>query len=352
MKILGIETSADEASAAIVEDGYKLLSNAIGSSIDITREYGGIVPEIVARSHLETIIPIIKQSFRDADLSWDDIDAIAVTQGPGLIGSLLIGVMTAKTLALAKNKPLFPVNHVEAHVYANFITETKLPGYSLNGTTPAFPVLALIVSGGHTQLVLFKDHHDYQMLGQTRDDAVGEAYDKVAKITGLPYPGGPSVSEAAESGDPDAVKLPISKLDNPYDFSFSGLKTAVLRAAQAQVGQDYTFPSGSLPELLSKAQVADLCASFQKTAIKTLVDATAKAVNQYHPASLVVGGGVAANTELRRQLQANLRLKPIYNDIKLCTDNAAMIASLAYFLSKQSKPHDTTTLSPLPNWEM
>ena len=236
MRILGIESSADETAAAVVEDGYKLLSSAVATSIDLHTFYGGIVPEIAARSHIESIIPVVEQALTDAKTDWDGIDAIAVTVGPGLIGSLLIGVLTARTLAIAKNKPLYAINHVQAHVYANFLTHTDLPNYSLPSAQPGFPLLALIVSGGHTQLVLFEDHEKYKLLGQTTDDAVGEAYDKVAKILGLPYPGGPSVDAAAKSGDPTAIKLPSPHSTNTYDFSYSGLKTAVLRAAQKFVG--------------------------------------------------------------------------------------------------------------------
>src|ERR1044072_9001733 len=253
MKILGIESSCDETAASVVEDGRKLLSNVVNSQIDIHAHYGGVIPEVAARSHIEVINPVINQALTDAKLTWDDIDAIAVTYAPGLIGSLLVGTLAARTLAVLKNKPLYPIHHVEAHVYANF----------LNEQAPEFPMLALIVSGGHSQLVLFKDHGDYELLGQTQDDAVGEAYDKVAKIIGLPYPGGPSIAKAASIGDPKKYRFPKAKLQNPYDFSFSGLKTAVLRSVQAAVGKDYTFPSHELPALLDEAMRNDFAASFQ-----------------------------------------------------------------------------------------
>jgi len=232
---------------------------------------------------------------------------------------------------------LYAVNHVEAHVYANFITSTALPSYSLPVKAPGFPLLALIVSGGHTQLVLFKAHFGYTVLGQTADDAVGEAFDKVAKILGLPYPGGPSVSQAAQAGNPKAVKLPKANLQNPYDFSFSGLKTAVLRAAQQMAGKDFTFPSFGLPKILSKTQKADLAASFQFTAIETLIDALVKAIDDYNPKSVVIAGGVAANQELRVQAD-KLVPKPVYTDVKLCTDNAAMIAAKAYYQASNKRP--------------
>lgn len=351
MRILGIESSADETSAAVVEDGHVLLSNVVASSLDLHRAYGGIVPEVAARSHIEVIVPTIQEAMAVAKTDWNGIDAIAVTQGPGLIGSLLIGILTARSLAIIQNKPLYAINHVQAHVYANFITKTSLPNYRLNLTAPRFPMLALIVSGGHTQLALFTDHGKYKLLGQTRDDAVGEAYDKVAKITGLPYPGGPSVEAAASLGK-STIDLPIARLENQYDFSFSGLKTAVLRAAQGLIGQDYTFPSSRLPERLNKSQINSLAASFEATAIKTLVDATVKAAREYQPASVVLAGGVAASHPLRTALEAALPSPPLFPDIKLCTDNAAMIAANAFYLSTIDKPADAYHLEPLPGLQM
>jgi N6-L-threonylcarbamoyladenine synthase len=327
MIVLGIETSCDETAAAVVEDGQTLLSNVVASSVDLHIAYGGVVPEIAARSHIESITPVIEQALSDAKTDWDGIDAIGVTYGPGLGGSLLIGVMTARTLAIAKNKPLYAVNHVEAHVYAAFI-EHK----------PKFPILALIVSGGHTQLVLFTDHFKYKILGQTADDAIGEAFDKVAKMLGLPYPGGPSVSECAKNGDSTSVKLPKARMTNRLDFSFSGLKTAVLRAAQELAGKDYTLPSSHLPELLNASQKADLAASFQRVALETVVEALQEAIEQYSPASVVVAGGVAASTELRRMLTEAITLPLLIPEFKLCTDNAAMIAANAYFQASHRKP--------------
>ena len=337
MRILGIETSCDETAAAVVQDGKVLLSNTVASSVDLHAAFGGVVPEIAARSHLEVILPVIEEALKTAKTDWKDIDAIAVTRGPGLSGSLLIGVLTARTLAIVKKKALYAVNHVQAHVYANFLTKTALPGYKLPAKAPKFPLLALIVSGGHTQLVLFRDHFDYSLLGQTRDDAVGEAFDKVAKILGLPYPGGPSVSQAAAKGNPKAIKLPIAKLDNRYDFSFSGLKTAVLRAAQTAAGKDYTFGSHKLPKSLSGVQKADLSASFQQTAVETLLDSLKEAVHEYQPKSVVIAGGVAANLLLRKEAK-KLLPTPIYTDIKLCTDNAAMIAVHGYYQASLGRP--------------
>jgi N6-L-threonylcarbamoyladenine synthase len=353
MKVLGIESSADETSAAVVEDGYKLLSNVVASSMDIHAAYGGVVPEIAARSHIEAIIPVVDEALKTAKTDWGNIDAIAVTQGPGLSGSLLIGVLTARTLAIAKKKPLYAVNHVEAHVYANFITETPLDNYKMPPAPPQFPLLALIVSGGHSQLVLFQDRFDYRLLGQTTDDAVGEAYDKVAKILGLPYPGGPSIEKIAPLGDPHAIKLPKPKMQSAYDFSFSGPKTAVLRATQALVGKDFTFPSHALAELLNKSQKADIAASFQFTAIDTLLDATEQAVKEFQPRSVVIAGGVAASSALRQQIQGRISTGANYADMKLCTDNGAMIASLGYFMAKNNRlTADPYSLEIVPNLSM
>lgn len=351
MIILGIESSCDETAASIVRDGNELLSNVVASSMDLHKVYGGVVPEIAARSHIESIMPVIDEAV--SVVGWDAIDGIAVTYGAGLGGSLLVGVMTARTFAITKQKPLYAINHVEAHVYANFLTSTSLSGYSLPQTQPKFPLLAIIVSGGHTQLVLFRDHFDYTLLGRTRDDAIGEAFDKVAKILGLPYPGGPSVSEAAKSGDSHKYQLPKSKLDQPYEFSFSGLKTAVLRLAQEQIGEDFNYPSFRVAEKLSEAQKADIAASFQRIAIETIVDKAVLACQEFNPASVVIAGGVAANQELRRQLADRLPVKPSYTDIKLCTDNGAMIATLGCFKAMLgAEQADPYTLAIQPNLTM
>jgi N6-L-threonylcarbamoyladenine synthase len=319
-----------------------LLSNVVNSQIDIHALYGGVVPEVAARSHIEVINPVINQALTDANCTWDDIDAIAVTYAPGLIGSLLVGTLAARTLAVLKDKPLYPIHHVEAHVYANF----------LNQTAPEFPMLALIVSGGHSQLVLFRDHGDYELLGQTQDDAVGEAFDKVAKILGLPYPGGPSVAKAALNGDPKRYVLPKAKLKGDYDFSFSGLKTAVLRAVQRETGVDFTFPSGELSARLDDVQRNDFAASFQYTAISTLVDKAEKAFRDYSPKSVVIAGGVAANQELRRQLSERLPLHIDYAPMQLCTDNAAMIATLGYYYAQKKQPTDPMDLEVVPSLSM
>lgn len=353
MKILGIETSCDETAAAVVEDGYRLLSNVVASSMDLHAVYGGVVPEIAARSHIESIIPVVEKALSDAKCDWDDIDGIAVTYGPGLGGSLLVGVLTARTLAIAKNKPLYAVNHVAAHCYANFLTESTIEGYKLPSKQPVFPVLALIVSGGHSQLVLFKDHFNYQILGRTHDDAIGEAFDKVAKIIGLPYPGGPSVSKKALEGNPGAYKLPKAQMEGKYDFSFSGLKTAVLRTSQAAVGKSYDFPSYEIAPLLSDQQQSDIAASFQNTAIETVVDKTLLAYEEYLPKSVIIAGGVAANQELRKQLADRLPCPIEYTDMKLCTDNGAMIATYGCFMASNDAEYaDTYSLDIVPNLSM
>ena len=336
VNILGIETSCDETAAAVVRDGRKLLSNVIVSQIDVHKEFGGVVPEVAARSHIEAILPTIDKAVMDAQITWDDIDGIAVAYGPGLSGSLLIGVLTARTLALLQDKPLYAVNHVEAHTYANFLAEHSDSVHlssALPSRQPQFPMLSLTVSGGHSQLILFHNHGDYELLGQTQDDAAGEAFDKVARMLGLGYPGGPAIAQAAAEGDAERYQFPEAQLDNPYDFSFSGLKTAVLRHLQELIGADYTFPSFEIAQHLDQQQVADTAASFQAGLVETLVTKTAAAYQQHQPASVVIAGGVAANQFLREQIQQLLPTAIEYVPIELCTDNAAMIAARASFNS-------------------
>jgi tRNA N6-adenosine threonylcarbamoyltransferase len=353
MKVLGIESSCDETAAAVVEDGRRLLSNVVASSMDLHAQYGGVIPEIAARSHIEAILPVITQALSDADCDWDDIDAIAVTYGAGLLGSLLIGVLAARTLAIVKNKPLYAVNHVEGHIYANFLTEAPGFPYLLPSKQPAFPMLGVIVSGGHSQLVLWRDHFDYTLLGQTQDDAIGEAFDKVAKIIGLPYPGGINVSRLAEQGDAHAYHLPKAHMEGKYDFSFSGVKTAVLRLAQELVGKDYSLPSTELPGLLHEAQKANIAACFQRVACETIVDKVMVAYEEFQPRSVVIGGGVAANSELRKQLADRLPCPIEYTDLKLCGDNGAMIATLGSYHHLLHRPTaDPMTLEVSPNLSM
>jgi len=386
MKILAIESSCDETAAAVIENGSTILSNVINSQVEIHAQYGGVVPEVAARSHIEVIIPVIEQALNDAHCSWSDIDAIAVTKGPGLIGSLLIGVLTAKTLATTKNKPLIGVNHIYAHGFAAFLTDNS----------PQFPCLALTVSGGHTTLSLYQEDLSREVLGETLDDAAGEAFDKVAKLLGLPYPGGPAIGKVAESGDANAYRFPVAKLGkDSLDFSFSGLKTAVLRQVQEITGfnpassfsgltrgsrkeninkesldpqsgiiknnpveddgeiivrgnprapikqssQPSEMVSKSISSALPKTYqldehiVADIAASFQKAVVTALVTNTQKAWLRHNPKSLVVGGGVACNTELRSQMHRVLP-EAIFVPPVLCTDNAAMIGALAFQMAQ------------------
>lgn len=352
MKILGIETSCDETAASIVSNGDTILSNVVASSMDLHAKYGGVIPEIAARSHIEAINPVIIAALTEAHLTLDQIDGIAVTYGAGLGGSLLIGVLAARTLALTYNKPLYASNHVLGHVYANFITKSQLPNVAVRKKQPTFPLLAIIVSGGHSQLALFQDHFKYRLLGQTLDDAIGEAFDKVAKILGLPYPGGPNLAKLASNGDPRHYQLPHAKVGK-YDFSFSGLKTAVLRLAQQEIGESYNFPSFKLSGRLNELQKANIAASFQYTAINTIVEKALFAFNEFQPNSIVIAGGVAANSELRRQLNERLPLEIEYPDLKLCTDNGAMIATLGCFQAICHQPlADPLTLDIKPNLTM
>jgi N6-L-threonylcarbamoyladenine synthase len=354
MNVLGIETSCDETAVGIVEDGQKLLSNTVFSSMDLHAQYGGVVPEIAARSHLEVIEDVLRSSLDEAGLSWPQIDAIAVTQGAGLGGSLLIGVLTATTLALVYEKPLFAVNHVIGHVYANYLQSGNLKNYVYNSQSIQFPALAIIVSGGHTQLAIFNSHVDYFLIGKTLDDAVGEAFDKVAKILGLPYPGGPQIAKLAQIGDPLAYRLPEAQVANPYDFSFSGPKTAVLRLAQREVGKDYNFPSFELKNYLNESQKANIAASFQYSVTNVIALKVQKAVHEFKPKSILLAGGVAANQELRNQLQKVLSNENfIYPDLKLCTDNGAMIATRAYYqIISHQQAADPYSLGIMPNLKM
>ena len=433
MKILGIETSCDETAAAVVEDGVRILSNVVVSQIDIFAEYGGVIPEVAARSHLEVMMPVIDKALSDARCAWEDIDAIAVTHAPGLLGSLLIGTLTARTLAILHNKPLYAVHHLKSHVYANWLfvkdnshAHSRATGgrpvatggrryssrcrapYSLelgmsNCPEPQFPLLALVVSGGHTQILYMRGHNQFEIIGTTRDDAVGECFDKVAKILGLPYPGGPSIALAAEGhhplfghaqgrsakptvlkegddlrpGNPNRYPLPHPKIDG-LDFSFSGLKTAVLRAVQKEVGVPISYPSHKLKDLLSEQQVADFAASFQKTAIDILLEKLQMAVG-LHPEvkSVVVAGGVSANKTLRRAIElwagpaglfppatppfgsfagplsspspAHGSIAPFFPSLSLSGDNGAMVGAACYFeIQSGVEPVDPYALNIYP----
>ncbi len=328
MKILGIESSCDETAASVVEDGNRVLSNVVNSQIDIHAAYGGVIPEIAARSHIEVVLPVINQALKDAGCTLDQnqpnkIDAIAVTHTPGLVGSLLVGTLTARTMAVINNVPFYPTHHLKSHIYANWLT----------GYNPTFPILALVVSGGHTQIIYMERHDDFHIIGSTRDDAIGEVFDKVAKILGLLYPGGPNIAKKALNGDSDKYQLPIPKVDG-LDFSFSGLKTAVLRAIQKELGLPITTPSYELKEKLTEQQICDFAASFQKTAVKILVQKLQKACSMYPEAkSILLAGGVSANLALREGLtKAFEKSHEVYfPDLKFATDNGAMVASAAYY---------------------
>ena len=353
MTILAIETSCDETSVAVVADGTQMLSLVVNSQIDIHKAFGGVVPEVAARSHIEVIIPVIEQALDEAGLTWSHIDAIAVTQGPGLLGSLLIGTLAARTLAWSKQIPIYPVHHILGHIYANWITSAPhQSALTFPTSQPQFPILALIVSGGHTQLMTATNHTDWQVIGRTRDDAVGEAFDKVAKILGLPYPGGRSVAELAQSGDSQKYSLPTPKVDSPYDFSFSGLKTAVLRAVQRECDKPFDFPSFELAALLSESQKADFAASFQATAVKYLVNKTKRAFDEYQPKTVIIGGGVAASQQLRDELTAVLPVEIQYAPPLLCTDNAAMIGARAFYQAQSESPISPHRLEVKPSWPL
>ena len=422
MKILGIETSCDETAAAVVCDGVEILSNVVVSQIDIFAEYGGVIPEVAARSHLEVILPVIDRALSDAGCTWEDIDAIAVTHAPGLLGSLLIGTLTARTLAILHDKPLYAVHHLKSHVYANWLgvgevepilssaglefsstsyagpraepslrdepvravrnirVENSNQNFMLQkeqvSTSPTFPLLALVISGGHTQILWMPEHNQFEIVGTTRDDAVGECFDKVAKILGLPYPGGPSIAKAAADGDADKYKLPHPKIEG-LDFSFSGLKTAVLRAVQKEVGVPISYPSHKLKELLSHQQVCDFAASFQKTAVEILCEKLEKALEMYpETQSVVVAGGVSANEELKKILMFRLGPRPagpspwaagantraaalrnapsqniniFFPDLSLSGDNGAMVAAACYYeIQSGVKPTNPYALNIYP----
>lgn len=309
MLILGIESSCDETSVALVRDGREILSNIVSSQIDIHAKYGGVVPEVASRQHILTINPILEKIFSETKITEREIDAIAVTYGPGLQGSLLVGLMTAKTLAWLWNKPLIGVNHLEGHMYASFLENDIKP-----------PVLMLLVSGGHTELIIFEDHGKYRVIGKTKDDAVGEAFDKVARLLGLPYPGGPYIDKAAKAGNKKSFNFPRA-LPGSYDFSLSGIKTAVLYKIR-----DMEKDNESIP-------VEDIAASFSFTIADTLVRKTIKAAKEFGLNKIVVTGGVAANSVLREEMSVACKKNKFelyIPSLKLCTDNAAMIACAAY----------------------
>ena len=314
MKILGIETSCDETAAAVVADGVRILSNQIASQVEIHARYGGIVPEVASRQHILAIIPILNQAMAEAEATWSDLDGIAVTAGPGLAGSLLVGVNMAKAIALAHRLPITGVNHLEGHIYANWLVDPS----------PDFPLVCLIVSGGHTDLVLMRGHGDYVVLGRTRDDAAGEAFDKAARILGLGYPGGPAIERAARDGSAASVPLPRAWLKGSSDFSFSGVKTALLRLVEG----------GKIPS------PAEAAASFQEAVVDVLVTKTVAVAREHRVRQILLAGGVASNKLLRECLAKNSPIPVLVPEPILCTDNAAMIAACGYFRFKAGKVDD------------
>jgi N6-L-threonylcarbamoyladenine synthase len=366
MNILAIETSCDETSVAIVQDGRQVLANIIASQIDIHQKYGGVVPEVASRQHILYITPVLKEALEKANLAWANIDAVAVTNGPGLAGALLVGVNVGKAIAFARQKPLVGVNHLESHIYANWLIppDTEEPS-----APPKFPAVCLIVSGGHTEIVLLKGHSDYQLLGKTQDDAAGEAFDKVARLLGLGYPGGPLVEKAALQGDPHRFTFTRAKMKGAYDFSFSGLKTAVLRKVeeyQAPPAKPTPFSGAKpppakapKPAISQKLPVADLAASFQASVTETLASKTVDAAKEYKAKVILLAGGVAANKALRNALSAHAAKpdKPIpvlFPPPVFCTDNAAMVAAAAYFklTNRKLTPEINWGLDIRPNWEL
>ena len=333
MNILAIESSCDETAAAVVQDGRKVLSNIISSQIEIHKLYGGVVPEIASRKHIEKVIQVVDEALKEASLTMDEIDAVAVTYGPGLVGALLVGVSAAKSIAFAHNKPLIGVHHIEGHISANYIENEELEP----------PFLCLVVSGGHTNLVIVKDYGEYEVLGKTRDDAAGEAFDKVARAIGLGYPGGPKIQKISEEGNKDAIAFPRAKVaDNPFDFSFSGLKSSVL---------NYINSCEMKGEEINKA---DIAASFQEAVVDVLVSHTIEGAKQLGFKKIAMAGGVASNTVLREEMKEACERRGFmfyHPSPILCTDNAAMIGAAAYYDYKKGLISDLT-LNAVPNLKL
>ena len=327
MKILGIETSCDETAAAVIEDGGKIVSNIVASQIDIHARYGGIVPEVASRQHMLTIIPVVDKAMNEANVTWQDIDGIAVTFGPGLAGSLLVGVNFAKAISLARQLPITGVNHLEAHIYANWLNKEQFP---------TFPCLCLVVSGGHSELVLMKGHGQFEKLGQTLDDAAGEAFDKAARILGVGYPGGPAIEQTAKTGIP-CLSLPRAWLRNSYNFSFSGLKTALWHLVQRE------------NILADSSMIANAAASFQCAVVDVLATKTIKAAKDLRVQQILLSGGVAANKLLTERFLNSSPVPILVPPAPLCTDNAAMVASCGYyhFLSGKTNGYDLDVIPSL-----
>ena len=337
-RILGIESSCDETAAAVVEKGRIVLASLVASQVDLHAQFGGVFPEVASRQHIRTIYTIIQETLQRAHVDLEEIDAIAVTRGPGLPGSLVVGMNTAKGLALGSGLPVIGINHLEAHIYSAWVDLSTTDPANL-APEPQFPLLALIVSGGHTELVLMRDHLQYERLGATLDDAAGEAFDKVARLIGLGYPGGPAIQKAAEKGNPSAFHFPRAWLEDTWNFSFSGLKTAVLREVRRMQEQEVPLP------------VADLAASFQQAVVDVLVGKTMQAADAMQAREILVAGGVSANRPLRQAFQAQNAYPGHIPHISLCTDNAAMIAAAGYYRFANGQ-RDGLEIDVLPNWPL
>jgi N6-L-threonylcarbamoyladenine synthase len=337
-RILGIESSCDETAAAVVEKGRIVLASLVASQVDLHAQFGGVFPEVASRQHIRTIYTIIQETLQRAHVDLEEIDAIAVTRGPGLPGSLVVGMNTAKGLALGSGLPVIGINHLEAHIYSAWVDLSTTDPANL-APEPQFPLLALIVSGGHTELVLMRDHLQYERLGATLDDAAGEAFDKVARLIGLGYPGGPAIQKAAEKGNPSAFHFPRAWLEDTWNFSFSGLKTAVLREVRRMQEQEVPLP------------VADLAASFQQAVVDVLVGKTMQAADAMQAREILVAGGVSANRPLRQAFQAQNAYPVHIPHISLCTDNAAMIAAAGFYRFANGQ-RDGLEIDVLPNWPL
>ncbi len=335
IRILAIETSCDETAAAVLVNGRQILSNVVASQIDLHAKFGGVFPEMASRQHILAIFPVIQDALSQAHLSLSELDAIAVTRGPGLAGSLVVGMNMAKALAMSSGLPLIGVNHLEGHLYSAWIQ----PDEETKKKPPKFPLVALIVSGGHSTLILMKDHLEYERLGGTLDDAAGEAFDKVARLLNLSYPGGPAIQKAAERGNPTAFNFPRARLEGTWDFSFSGLKTAVLREVRAMEEAGTVVP------------VEDMAASFQAAVVDVLVEKTIKVADKHNAYNIIVAGGVSANRGLRKAFSKQERFEVHIPPLKFCTDNAAMIAAAGY----QRFMHefrDKLDMDVIPNWPL
>ena len=343
--ILGIETSCDETAVAVVKDGRQIHASVVASQVELHAPYGGVFPEVASRAHVEVIAAVVRQAMEEAAVSYDDIAALAVTRGPGLAGSLLVGVNFAKGLAYARRLPLVGVNHLEGHIYSLWLTEA--------GDHITFPVVALIVSGGHSELVLVRGHGVYQPLGHTQDDAAGEAFDKVARLLGIGYPGGPAIQQAAAGGRERAYRFPLAKTDSPYDFSFSGLKTAVLREIKVQPrpGQPRQHGEERDAPLRPDLRLADVAASFQRAVVDALVEKTVQAAQAHGATAILMAGGVSANRLLRAEMRNRAGLPVYYPPLPLCTDNAAMIAAAGHFRFMEGQ-RDGLDMDVQPMWPL